>query len=432
MGNITRIFIALACFVLSFAAKAQNGTWSGKLEVQGMNLTVVFHIDENGCTFDSPDQGAKGIPAEASLSDLGKVVIKIPSIHGSFEGIWTGNKIVGTFSQLGASFPLTLSPGAIRRNRPQTPQEPFPYKTEEVSFTNGDAILKGTLTLPEGADKTTPVLILVTGSGLQNRDEEIFEHKPFAVIADAFARGGVATLRYDDRGFGESTGDLANCTTEDLKNDALAGIGLLRERFDRVGVLGHSEGGTIAVMLAAEDKADFIVSLAGMTVSGKDLLLWQNSLALQSANLPVETRETYCDLLNKAYEAVTEGEALPSADDYNLPDALKQNYAAAAMQLQTPYMKYFLNMDAGPLLNKVNCPVLALNGTKDTQVECETNLSCFRNNLPAGKTNRVEALTGLNHLFQHCTSGTFNEYKDIEETFAPEVLSIILDWIKGL
>jgi pimeloyl-ACP methyl ester carboxylesterase len=150
-------------------------------------------------------------------------------------------------------------------------------------------VLKGTLVLPEGYSRKTPVLVMVTGSGLQNRDEEIYEHKPFAVIADALARNGIATLRYDDRGFGESTGDLVHCTTVDLKNDALAGIDLLRKRFDKVGVIGHSEGGTIALMLAAENKADFIVSLAGMVVSGKETLLWQNRVSLAAAGIPAET-----------------------------------------------------------------------------------------------------------------------------------------------
>jgi hypothetical protein len=272
---------------------------------------------------------------------------------------------------------------------------------------------------------------MVTGSGLQNRDEEIYEHKPFAVIADALARAGIATLRYDDRGFGQSTGDVISCTTEDLKEDALAGIGLLRERFDKVGVIGHSEGGTIALMLAAGKQADFIVSLAGMVVSGRETLLWQNRVSLAAAGIPEKTVDTYCQALEEAYDAILQGKPVPSAGRYDLPAALAQNYEAALLQLQTPYIKYFLAMDMRPLLGSVTCPVLALNGTKDTQVEFEGNLGALRNGLPANPANCLEAVESVNHLFQHCTTGAASEYRDIEETFAPEALEKLVQWLKG-
>jgi len=397
-----------------------------------VKLPLVFHLNDDNPTMDSPDQGARDIPVTVERDAMGKISIKIPSIGATYEGQWLLKQIVGTFKQWGASLPLTLTPGEERLNRPQTPVGPFPYATEEVSFTNGNAVLKGTLTLPEGCSRRTPILILVTGSGLQNRDEEIFEHKPFAVIADALAREGIATLRYDDRGFGQSTGDIISCTTEDLKNDALAGIGLLRERFDRVGVLGHSEGGTIAIMLAAEGKADFIVSLAGNVVSGAETLLWQNRVALTAAGVSAETVETYCRALGEAFEARMAGKPVQSADKYDLPEALKQNLAVAAMQLQTPYMKYFLALDARPMLSRITCPVLALNGSKDQQVEPESNLEALRIGLPGTTKARIECIEGLNHLFQHCTTGAATEYKEIEETFAPEALEIIIRWLKAL
>ena len=327
---------------------------------------------------------------------------------------------------------MTLTPGAPVIRRPQTPVGPFPYATEEVSFTNGDAVLKGTLTLPENCDRKTPVLIMVTGSGLQNRDEELFSHKPFAVIADAFARAGIATLRYDDRGFGESTGDVVLCTTEDLKNDALAGTRLLRERFDKVGVLGHSEGGSIALMLAADKQVDFAISLAGMIVSGAETLLEQNRLALKSAGLPESEVETYCRLLSDTFEAIKKGSPLPSPDAYALSDALIQNYLAASQQFSTPYMKYFITLDLSQKLSSVTCPVMALNGTKDTQVQCDRNIEALKAGLPFGGKNLVRAEEGLNHLFQHCVTGEFSEYKEIEETFSPEVLSEMIAWIKTL
>ena len=422
------IISAALLFSIALFSHAQTGTWSGKLDVQGTKIALVFHLDEENPTMDSPDQGAKGIPIEVTRTATGSITIKVPSIGATYEGLWLIKQIAGTFKQMGASLPLTLTPGEEKLNRPQTPQGPFPYAQEEVSFANGDAVLKGTLVLPEGCSRKTPVLIMITGSGLQNRDEEIYEHKPFAVIADALARAGIATLRYDDRGFGESTGDLVNCTTEDMKNDAIAGIGLLRERFDRVGIIGHSEGGTIALMLAAEKKADFIVSLAGMVVSGKETLLWQNRVSLAAAGIPAETIDSYCKALETVFDASTAGMPLPSTSQFNLPAALSQNLSAVMRQLSMPYLKHFVTLDVRPLLGGISCPVLALNGTKDMQVEAESNLGALRSGLPDNPCNKFETVEGVNHMFQHCQTGMTTEYRDIEETFAPEVLETLVEW----
>ena len=431
MKKILAISLLLTVSALC-RAQLPTGSWSGSLEVQGVSLALVFHLSDDKATLDVPDQGAKGIPVQAALTPLGALHIDIAAINAVFEGYRIGDKIIGSFSQNGASFPLTLSPGVPQRKRPQTPQPPFPYATEEVSFANGDAVLKGTLVLPEGCDRTTPVLLLVTGSGLQNRDEEIFEHKPFAVIADYLARRGVATLRYDDRGFGESTGDVVNVTTEDLKNDAAAGLALLRQRFDRVGVLGHSEGGTIAFMLAAEQKADFIVSLAGMVVSGRETLLAQNRYELQQAGLDAATTERYCKALAAVFDAAVEGLPMPEPTSFELPAPLQQNLAAVQAQLQLPYLRYLLQLDLSGRLGAVTCPVLALNGTLDRQVDCALNLGALERGLPASPRNAVRALEGLNHLFQHAKTGVPAEYPQIEETFAPEALQTIADWMAGL
>ena len=421
--------------LFSIGIKAQDsglkGAWTGKLNVYGNELTLVFHFNGEDCTLDSPDQGVKGVPAKLERTVTG-IKVAVPSINASYEGVNMGESIMGTFKQHGQSFPLTIKPGLLKRNRPQTPAMPYPYQTQEVSFNNGDAILKGTLVIPENASRQTPVLLMVTGSGLQNRDEEIFEHKPFAVIADALARAGIATLRYDDRGFGESTGDVVNCTTEDLKNDAFAGVQLLRSRFDKVGVIGHSEGGTIALMLAAEKKVDFIVSLAGMAVSGKETLLWQNRLALAAANIPSETIDLYCKALDEVFDASISGTAMPSTTQYNLPTSLAQNLTVVTKQLQTPYMKQFLTLDSRPLLGNITCPVLALNGSKDTQVEPESNLGALRSGLQKNAKNKLEAIEGVNHLFQHCKTGMATEYGNIEETIAPEVLEKMVYWLSNL
>lgn len=430
MKYILTIFAAAALYV--FGAYAQTGTWSGKLDVQGTKLSLVFHLDDENPTMDSPDQGVKGIPIQIEREGFGALHITIPSLAASYEGKFMIKQIVGTFSQMGISLPLILSPGEEKLKRPQTPQGPFPYATEEVTFMNGDVVLNGTLVLPEGYSHTTPVLIMVTGSGQQNRDEELFEHKPFAVIADALARAGIATLRYDDRTFSGYAGNINNCTTEDFKNDALAGINLLRKRFDKVGVIGHSEGGTIALMLAAEKNADFIVSLAGMVISGAETLVSQNRIALADAGIEADGIENYCDALMEVFMANVNGDSMPNIENHDLPLALKQNLRAVQHQIQMPYMKHFLALDMRPLLSRITCPVLALNGTKDIQVEHGTNLSALRNGLPANEKNSIESIDGVNHLFQHCNTGAVSEYREIEETISPAVIETIIEWIHCL
>lgn len=420
------LIITLSC---AATASAQSGVWSGKLDVQGTKLSLVFHLDEDNPVVDSPDQGVKGIPAKVERAGAGKITVTVPSLGAVYEGVWMIRRIVGTFTQMNVSLPLTLTTGEDKPSRPQTPQGPFPYSTEEVSFANEGYVLNGTLTLPEGFDRSTPALVMVTGSGTQNRDEEMFEHKPFAVMADVLARAGVATLRYDDRGFGEPSPAASDWTTEDFKNDALAGICLLREKFDKVGVLGHSEGGTIALMIAAEHKADFIISLAGMVVSGAETLVSQNRAALKGAGLPDEVIESYCKLLETAFDVRVNGGWMPDPDGYDLPESLLQNYWAVVAQIQSPYMKYLLSLDMRSRLAEIDCPVLALNGTKDLQVGCADNLNALTEGLPSGERNSIMPVEGVNHLFQHCTTGAVTEYREIEETISPEVLDIIVNWI---
>ena len=430
MRKILMILALMSVAVVTL--KAQTGAWTGKLKVSGVELALIFNIGEESATLDVPDQGAKDIPVEVSRDAVGGITLNVPAINASFKGLWAGKVIAGTFTQHGMSFPMTLTPGAPVVRRPQTPVGPFPYTTEEVSFSNGDAVLKGTLTMPADCDRKTPVLVMVTGSGLQNRDEELFSHKPFAVIADAFARAGIATLRYDDRGFGESTGDVVLCTTEDLKNDALAGVKLLRDRFERVGVIGHSEGGTIALMLAGERQVDFAVSLAGMIVSGAETLLAQNRRAFESAGLPESEVEAFARLLSDTFTAIRTRAPLPSADNYDITDALRKNYAAALPSFRTPYMEFFLGLDLSASLSGITCPVMALNGTKDTQVQCDRNIAALEAGLPSNSRSVIRAEDGLNHLFQHCVTGEVSEYKSIEETFSPKVLSEMIAWIKTL
>lgn len=425
-GSWREVFFFFS-MVFALSVQAQEGIWSGELEAQGIKLPLVFNFTADGCTLDSPSQGVKGLKAEKSYTDDGKLKVTIPSINASYEGVYALNVISGNYTQNGFSFPLTLKQGAPKVNRPQIPVDPFPYKTEEVKFRNGDFIFNGTLALPENCTAQTPVVLFVTGSGQQDRDETLFDHKPFAVIADALARKGIASLRYDDRAFGDSSVPFYNFTTHDFKSDAAAGLDFLRTRFQKVGIIGHSEGGTIALMLAAEGKADFIVSLAGMVVSGKETLLWQSRISLESLGVPQEGVDQYMNIVSNIYDKVAEGKQ-DAIDTSFAPEAMKPVLQRALQQLSTPYMQHLLSVDVRPLLPQIKCPVLALNGKKDTQVNCQANLDALDKGLTA--KHQTVALDNLNHLFQHCTTGNLMEYQQIEETFAPEALQQIVEWIK--
>ena len=429
---LKRLFTTAMLLCSLYVATAQQGTWSGKIDIQGSKLTIVFHLDGDKPTMDSPDQGAKGIPISVAYPEPGKVDITIPALGASYSGMWLINNIVGTFTQMNVSFPLTLNPGENKPKRPQTPVPPFPYLTEDISFTNGGFTFNGTLTLPENTTRQTIALVMVTGSGQQNRDEELFDHKPFAVIADALARAGFATLRYDDRGFGDKSINMLNYTTADFKDDALAAVALLRTRFDKVGIIGHSEGGTIAIMAATEQEVDFAISLAGMVVSGAETLIEQNRTLLSGAGVDKDTIDSYCKLLKDAFDATINGNRVPSPADYGVPQALGQNYWGVVSLLETPYMAHFISLDMRTHLSKISCPVLALNGTKDSQVEYQSNLGALRSELTANSSNAIEAVDGLNHLFQHCTTGAVTEYNAIEQTFAPEVLDMIVNWLNSI
>lgn len=424
-----RTLTSVVFAMMAFAANAQEGTWNGELNVMGNKVPLVFNFSTNGCTIDSPSQGVNGIQAEKTVKDDGTISVKVGMIGATFEGKMTDGEIRGTYVQNGFPLPLTLKPGKLVVKRPQTPVPPFPYKEEAVSFTNAQYTFNGTLTLPENYSKNTPVVLMVTGSGQQNRDEELFSHKPFAVIADALARQGIASLRYDDRGWGDKSVNFADFTTDDFRQDAAAAIPLLRKRFNKVGILGHSEGGTIAMMLAAEGKADFIVSLAGMAISGKETLIMQNRQAMTAIGLPKETVDSYCNSISKALDEIASGKKANEININDVPQALKPVTIKALQQADTPYIRHFLTVDAGKLLPEIKCPVLALNGTKDTQVDCDANTTRIEKGLTNCK-HSIKKIDGVNHLFQHCNTGIVTEYQQIEETISPEVLQEVAKWIK--
>lgn len=424
-----RTLTSVVFAMMALAANAQEGTWNGELNVMGNKVPLVFNFSTNGCTIDSPSQGVNGIQAEKTVKDDGTISVKVGMIGATFEGKMTDGEIKGTYVQNGFPLPLTLKPGKLVVKRPQTPVPPFPYKEESVSFTNAQYTFNGTLTLPENYTKNTPVVLMVTGSGQQDRDEELFSHKPFAVIADALARQGIASLRYDDRGWGDNSVNFADFTTDDFRQDAAAALPLLRKRFNKVGILGHSEGGTIAMMLAAEGKADFIVSLAGMVISGKETLIMQNHQAMTAIGLPKEMVDSYCNGISKALDEIASGKKASEINIDDVPQALKPITIKALQQADTPYIRHFLTVDVGKLLPKIKCPVLALNGTKDTQVDCDANTTRIEKGLALCK-HSIKKIDGVNHLFQHCNTGIVTEYQQIEETISPEVLQEVAKWIK--
>lgn len=392
----------LSSIVISAQSKLE-GTWHGDLDVFGNKLTLVMHISDGECTMDSPDQGAYGI--EAQLTDLTDrtVSVEIPELGAAFKGTEMRGIIVGQFSQMGMSFALSLKRGEPVYERPQTPTAPFPYSTEEVKFVNAadGAVLCGTLTIPENAGQDTPVVLFISGSGLQDRDETIYHHKPFMVLADRMARNGIASLRYDDRSAGKSTGDITKATTETFRQDAEAGINFLKEsgRFGKTGIIGHSEGGTIAFMLAGEGKADFIISLAGTTVSGERILIEQNRLILERIGAS--------------------------------EDQIKEQISRV-LEVEDPWTRYFLELDPAAHISNIKCPVMALNGGKDVQVIAETNINALKNLLKASDNNFIKIYPELNHLFQNCSSGMPDEYGRITETISEEVISDILSWISDI
>ena len=392
------ITVLLTLLSLGIAAQGLQDSWSGQLDVGAAKLALVLHIDTTGCTLDSPDQGAKGIECQTVFLSDDSVSLSVPSIAATYNGRLVGDQLRGVFKQMGYPLKLDMKRGEVKRNRPQTPQPPYPYPTEEVTFTNGDITLAGTLTAPSQRPADCCV-VMVTGSGQQNRDEELFEHKPFAVLADRLARQGIASLRYDDRGCGQSTGDATKSTTPDFCADAAAAIAFARERgYKHVGVIGHSEGGSIAFMLAAQGKPDFIVTLAAPGLRGDSIIVCQNYDLARLSGQPVTYEQ--CQAL------------MPT---------IRQQMAG------NPWYMWFLDYDPAADIARINCPALILNGGKDTQVNAERNLAAIRKHLKQSAETKV--YPDLNHLFQHCTTGLPTEYGQIEETFAEEVMADIAAWI---
>lgn len=440
---------------------AQNiaGSWNGVLKVQGTELKLVLNVkSENNqlsANMDSPSQGAKGIPV-SSISYKDSILnFAIDNIGAQYSGRLNKEGFFsGIFKQSGLSLPLDLKKGSDEVRHPQTPVPPYPYVSEDIQFDNKEAgnRLAGTLTYPEKGSKF-PAVILISGSGAQNRDEELFGHKPFLVLADHLTRNGVAVLRFDDRGYGESTGNFATATTKDFATDVKAGIEYLKTRNmvdpKKIGLIGHSEGGLIAPMIASDSKqVTFVVMLAGPGLPGDQILLMQSAISARASGASEEVLSSIKNIYSPAYliakkptdtqtcqqELTTYfNEAYSNAGQFS-NDGQKKAYINQQITVMTsPWMRYFLSYDPVPTLQKVKCPVLALFGEKDTQVPPKENAVAVKKALQNGenKNFEVKELPGLNHLFQECTTGLTTEYATIEQTFSPTALKVISDWISN-
>lgn len=462
---ITTLTIATLLFISNSFSQEISGDWYGQLDIQGMKLRINFHITEENKTYsstmDSPDQGANGIPTDATIFSDNNLEISMKSIGAAFKGTLNATLIEGTFTQGGMEMPLTLSREKIEKEkeevqkRPQDPTEPYGYKSEEVFFKNPKANnikLAGTLTLPNGV-KNPPVVILISGSGPQNRNEEIkaFNHRPFLVLSDYLTKNGIAVLRYDDRGVGESEGTQSNATSADFATDVEAAVTFLKTRKDvdtkKIGLMGHSEGGLIAPMVASNNKEiAFIVLLAGPGVDGGDVLISQTEKAGELSGTSSELIKFNTMIALKTFNSIKTEENIDSlkTNIKTYLETIREEYSNEITKqltdkgienqiksLTSNWLRYFIKTNPDTFLSKTTCPVLAINGEKDFQVVPKQNLDGIKKSLQRANNKDVTILEleGLNHLFQTCKTGSVEEYSEIEETFSPKALQIISDWV---
>ncbi|NME70191.1 alpha/beta hydrolase family protein [Flammeovirga aprica] len=443
--------ILLLLFLFNSTIMAQNlvGPWKGELEIPTGKLTVIFHIkhDNNrfSGTMDVPEQGGKGIPIHSITYQNPFLTIELPNLGIKYVGnVLDDDNIEGTFQQAGASLPLHLKKSLeviLGKPKPQEPQAPFPYISTNVTFQNGNVTLSGTLTRPK-ENKKYPAVILITGSGPQDRNHEILGHKPFLLLADQLTRSGFAVLRFDDRGTAKSTGEFANSTTYDFADDVAEAFHFLSKRTDidpqKIGLLGHSEGGIVAsITYEKVPQVGFIILMASPGVKGKDLMLLQKKVIDEKSNVPPAVVARDQKIFGEAYDMIVRKEQ-PLYDrlkeyfkhQLNVQVSDKQIHNIA-LSLSNPWFTEFIRLDPATYFQKVKCPVLALNGSKDVQVVASQNLPAIESALQkaGNKHFKIVELEGLNHLFQKCETGLPNEYGQIEQTLSPFLLDEIKKWI---
>ncbi|PSR03093.1 MAG: hypothetical protein BRD47_01480 [Bacteroidetes bacterium QS_8_68_28] len=454
--RVAALLAALFSSVALPAAHAQEpppapeGPWHGTIEVGGQQLTAIFRLKRGKdgaltATMDVPQQNASGIPVSNARATADSLRLVVGAIGGVFEGARTrSGSIDGTWKQNGVTVPLVLERGAPESSdttapaRPQTPEPPFPYETEDVRFESnaGSVELAGTLTRPEG-EGPPPAVVLISGSGPQNRNGRVAGHETLHVLADALTRRGVAVLRYDERGVGESSGTFAGATTEDLAADVRAGLDLLRQRNDlgKVGLIGWSEGGIVAPMIAARSSTvDFLVLMGAPGVPGKALLLEQSARIAEAQGAAPATLDSIRTAQDRLLSAVAQApDSAEAATQIRrvLGERQKsqETIEAQIQQYTAPWFRYFVDHDPRPALRKVDAPVLALYGANDLQVPPRQNAAPLREALSGNADATVEVLPGLNHLFQPAETGLPSAYRRIETTIAPKALQRIAGWI---
>lgn len=465
-NKLINLLFALFVFTTVHAQSNFSGNWNGSLHVAG-DLRLVLHITQlpDGSytgTLDSPDQNVSGIKCDTVTITTGNELnFTIKKIRVSYTGkLLNDSTLSGTFTQ-GANIPLDFyrkDIPIVEIIRPQTPKPPFPYRNEEVIYTGNGLQYGGTITIPQGSGPF-PAVVLITGSGQQDRDETIFHHKPFAVLADALTRNGFIVLRVDDRGKGNSTGNFAGSTTADFAKDVNASVDYLKTRKEvndkKLGLLGHSEGGMIAPMVASSRKdINFIVLMAAPGVKILDLMAEQNAAILKSVGLDASTAENYKPVYTQIVNAIVTApdttiamnNALAVLNSWQAktdsatvkklgfvkPGDNRQYISTMMSTVNTPWFKYFISFDPQTYLTRLKkVKVFALNGSRDIQVISGQNLPAIRTALVSGvtRTFEVKELPGLNHLFQTCKTCTVIEYGQLQETIAPLALQTITDWL---
>jgi uncharacterized protein len=450
-------FLIVLIFLFPFHflhAQDINGSWMGTISFFGKSYRVLFHLkqgpnNEIKGTMDSPDQGAKGVKLDDVMLIDDELIIDMPKYRAQYSGTYNKDSLCfnGSMEQGGFKIPLKLRKRLTDEplfNRPQTPKPPFPYVTEEVTVQNkkDSLALAGTLSKPNGKGKF-PAVIFITGSGAQDRDENIFEHKPFLILADELTKKGFAVLRCDDRGTEKSTGNYEGATSDDFANDVSAQIEFLKSRSDidkkKIGLLGHSEGGVIAPLVASQRKdVAFVVLLAGLGIDMFDLLLAQDSLIMKAEGASKQKLDESHRMNTKLYQilkaekdsaAAAEQMASVIGGEFNYKDEI---VSSTIEFLNSAWIRWYINYNPADALKKLKCPVLAVNGEKDVQVPAESNLPAIGNALKAGGNKRYEikSLPGLNHLFQQCKTCAVSEYKDIEQSMDSSAISVITEWMR--
>jgi fermentation-respiration switch protein FrsA (DUF1100 family) len=449
-----RGWLAGLLLTLSLPAAAQvnslDGDWDGALPVAGgarlrLGLHVEGHDNSSKAVLTSLDQGNAQIQA-AIARDGDTVTLDFPTVHAGFKGVLSkdGKSLDGAWTQVTVTL-LNFTRRAegatapAARRRPQEPRPPLPYHSEAVTFAGPSGVtLAGTLTTPDGAGPF-PAVVLVQGSGPHDRDETLMGHKPFLVLADALTRRGIAVLRADKRGVGKSTGDYAGATSNDFAADTQASIAYLKslKSIDakRIGLIGHSEGGLIAPMVAAKDRSvAFIVLLAGPGLKGAEIMRMQRRLigqAMGATPQALDQSEAMAKKLSDIAVAAKDSDAarIQMMDVLSAAGVPTERAIATAGQLSAPWFRFFLSYDPAPALRQVTCPVLAINGALDLQVPPKEDLAAIKTALASNRDVTVAELPGLNHLFQTAKTGAPSEYGEIEETMSPAALAVIGDWI---